>query len=94
MSFDQTLSEWRENHGLSCAEAGTILGVTSACISRWETKNRKPHNNSAKYIVQTMQQYSQHHPTLAMQVRNILDLYKKNLVTSEQAMHAIDRILG
>ena len=37
----QELTAWRENHGLNQSDLAKMLNVTRACISRWESDNRK-----------------------------------------------------
>ena len=35
------LIAWRERHGLNQVKLADLLGVTKACISRWESGERK-----------------------------------------------------
>ncbi|MEW6214964.1 MAG: helix-turn-helix transcriptional regulator [Nitrospirota bacterium] len=37
----EELTTWRTKHGLSQEALANILGVTKACISRWESGHRK-----------------------------------------------------
>jgi DNA-binding transcriptional regulator YiaG len=37
----QELTTWREKHDLTQIELASMLGVTKACISRWESGARK-----------------------------------------------------
>jgi DNA-binding transcriptional regulator YiaG len=37
----QELISWREKYGLTQEDLAKMLGVTKACISRWESGDRK-----------------------------------------------------
>lgn len=36
----EELTKWKEKHNLTQAELAAMLGVTKACISRWESGKR------------------------------------------------------
>jgi transcriptional regulator with XRE-family HTH domain len=44
------IAEWRGKLGLTQQQLGDRLGVSDVTVSRWETKNRRPDNNTLAAI--------------------------------------------